>query len=207
MLLRDDHVRELENLLDLKFSCVVSSLKHPTSNYRTKQCSLNECTVEKLANGNTLAMIASNEWPQFLAMATTAQEQAPFSTFTVVTPTVGAHASVFSDWHMVKEWNQPWIWTADASQSLEHKRSRHNIRVYHSWAVPPNVQPDTTFDADPLFAIPGYSGLNLCFAGTIRGADAEILTDTGASDNYLSEAYCKANAIPFEALAEPEALQ
>ena len=206
-LLRDDHIADVEKLLDLKFSCVVSSLTHPTSNFRTKTRSLKDCKVEHFANGNTLAIVGSNEWSNFLTLAAAAQEQSPLSTFTVVTPTVGAHANVFSGWNVVKEWNQPWIWKSDVSKSLENTRSKHNIRVYHSWAIPPDTPTGTVWDADPLFAIPGYTGLNLCFSGTLRGADAEILTDTGASDNYLSEAYCKANAIPYEALAEPEALQ
>ena len=59
-LLRDDHIAEIEKLLDLKFSCIVSSLTHPTSNYCTKTRSLQDCNVEHLANGNTLAIVGSN---------------------------------------------------------------------------------------------------------------------------------------------------
>jgi len=120
---------------------------------------------------------------------------------------IGKHDYLFKGWNMVKEMPQPWVWTHSKPTGTRQIRTRKRLRVYHAWAKPPRAVPTSTPEekaADPLFAVPGYRGLNLVFKGTIQHAPAEILADTGAIDDFISATYCRANGISFEELGPDE---
>ena len=207
--LKDTDIHALETSLDVKFSVIVSSIIPPTSQYSGKYCSLNKCTVDMLTNVSTLACITSDKWNSFLTLAAQAELKEPLSTFTVATPAVADHGEMFAQWSLIKELTQPWIWCKNSNGEVAQVRKPHQLRAYHAWAVPssaPLMSPIATGEG-PLFAIPGCAGLNLCFSSKIAGTRAEILTDTGAGGDYVSQAFCQTNGIAYVQLAEPQPLE
>ena len=197
--LPDAIISELEKQLQLRFSLILTSVLQTDSTYASLKVSPNGCTVQDLKNKSTLIMVPTNQWYHILSLAVTAQEQAPLSTFTVVVPKTEHTTLDFSAWQLVRELTDVWVRTGEEEKAW---RVRKSLQVYHAWAIPPTISSDShntaqTADSDPYCALPGYNRPGLCFSCKIAGAPGEVLIDTGAKANFISEKYCRTQGISF----------
>ena len=80
----------------------------------------------------------------------------------------------------------------------QFRYNRDMLAFYaHCRELPPD--PLGQRPSDALFAIPGYTGLNLCVTGKLSKVAAQFLFDTGATDNFLNVDFCRRNGVAFTA--------
>ncbi len=187
-MLIDQDVSDLEKMLRVKFSLIVSSIISPESSYAALHRSTPEVSQERLTNSTFLAVLSGEQIKDFLNKAKAAKRANSLTACTVVVPFGNStDLTLFKGWHVLKEFpSQHGVWEEYGDQVLNH-RSPTGIRIYHQPAIPPQT----------LFAIPNQSGLRMQFQGTAARVPCRILTDSGATHCYISKGFLERNGITY----------
>ena len=204
-MLRDFDISVLEKRLMANFHTIISPFIADDSIYAPLWCPLGSDKSKRMRNKHVLLVGNERDAHQYLEWATEALKTAPLTMLTIVVRSSPKTEETFDGWRLAAEWKGHNVVQRRADGSTRHQRLKGWLRAWHAWPFPPETQAPYGFamtaaaerNYAALFALPKYTGLNLCFAGKISKCLAEILFDTGATDNFISEKFCRLNGIAF----------
>ena len=203
----DSDIAEIEKRLGFEHSLVVCNVPDPACAHATRHCSHDALNWEGMANRFTVAMTNPHQLHNVLETASKAQEKQPRTGLTVVVPVTSAvDLTLFRGWDLV--WQAKGIPVRMiVDGGVRNQRKYTEFRAYTAWPLNPTVPPDELPPPPPLpqmNTLPARSPLTMVFSGKLGKVPATILADSGATDNYVGEAFCRQHGITFTACPATE---
>ena len=192
-MLLDEHVKKLETLVGVKFSCLIApftntesiyaSITHPLSTFGNKN-------LEGIEGSHVLAVLPSHAIARVWCLLEDVLARDPTTSLTVVVARdKGAHfVHSWSSWLRVSAFSKGHPIATSVEGRVVTRRSTRELRVFHK--APSR---DTQLNSY------GPLGLTMEFEGRLAGEPANVLLDTGAGSSFVSARFARDKGIALTA--------